>query len=547
MNFINMKIGTKLAFGFGSVLTIFLLVIVMSYKNFTQFKESDAWNIHTYQVILNAENILMSLINIETGQRGFVISGKDIFLEPVNMGKVDFDNHYAKIKALTSDNPKQQERLVKLQEVKNRLINETIETLIEARRNVANNQKTMDKVLAEFSEAKGKALMDELRRILDDIKGDEERLLVIRTNSMENLKSQTDISMTIGGVIGVFVSIFLALFIIRSVTRPILEIINVANRLAEGDLTMRIDVANRTDEIGVLQQAFRIMIGKLRELNRDLREGVEVIASSSTEILATVSQVATGAAETATAVSETSTTAEEVKQTAHLSHQKAKNVQDSAQKTAVVSATGHQAVAKTIEGMHHIREQMESIAESVVRLSEQGQAISEIIATVNDLAEQSNLLAVNAALEASRAGEYGKEFAVVAQEVKSLAEQSRQATAQVRVILMEVQKATSAAVMATEQGTKVVAAGVKQATEAGDSIQALAGSINEAAQAATQIAASNQQQLVGMDQIALAIANIRQATGQNLAGTQQLKASAQSLQSFGERLKGLVERQRLED
>ncbi|MEI6414778.1 MAG: CHASE3 domain-containing protein [Pseudomonadota bacterium] len=542
-----MKIGRKLAFGFGSVLGIFLFVIGMSYKNFTQFKESDAWNIHTYQVIINADNVLIALINIETGQRGFAISGKETFLEPLELGKTEFDIHYTKIKELTSDNPKQQERLAKLLEAKNRWMSEGIEPLIATRRGVADNYKTMDRVIATFSEAKGKALMDTIRVILDNIKEEEDRLLVIRTHAMENLKSQTDMAMIVGSVTGFFISLFLAFFIIRSVTRPISEIISVANRLAEGDLTLQIDVGNRADEIGALQRAFQSMIGKLRELNRDLREGVGVLASSSTEIFTTVSQLATGAAETATAVSETSTTAEEVKQTAHLSHQKAKNVQESAQKTAAVSETGHQAVTKTIEGMHHIREQMESIAESVVRLSEQGQAISEIIATVNDLAEQSNLLAVNAALEATRAGEYGKEFAVVAQEVKSLAEQSRQATAQVRVILMEVQKATSSAVMATEQGTKVVAAGVRQATEAGDSIRALASNIGEAAQAATQIAASNQQQLVGMDQIALAIANIRQATSQNLAGTQQLKASAQSLQAFGERLKTLVERQRLEN
>jgi methyl-accepting chemotaxis protein len=111
---------------------------------------------------------------------------------------------------------------------------------------------------------------------------------------------------------------------------------------------------------------------------------------------------------------------------------------------------------------------------------------------------------------------------------------------------MEVQKATSAAVMATEQGTKAVAAGVKQATDAGESIQTLAGSVAEAAQAATQIAASSQQQLVGMDQIASAIANIGLATTQNVAGTKQLEASAQSLQELGGRLKILVERQRVE-
>jgi methyl-accepting chemotaxis protein len=196
--------------------------------------------------------------------------------------------------------------------------------------------------------------------------------------------------------------------------------------------------------------------------------------------------------------------------------------------------------------MNRIQEQMESIAESVVRLSEQGQAIGEIIATVNDLAEQSNLLAVNAAIEATRAGEYGKGFAVVAQEVRSLAEQSRDATKQVRTILMEVQKATSAAVIATEQGTKAVAAGLKQATDAGESIGGLTGSVGEAAQAAIQIAASSQQQLVGMDQIATAIANIRQATTQNMAGTRQLEASAQNLQELGGRLKILVARQRVE-
>ena len=319
-----------------------------------------------------------------------------------------------------------------------------------------------------------------------------------------------------------------------------------AERVAAGDLTVVIDAGGESNQADTLERALQIMLVNLRETHRELREGFGVLASSSTEILATVSQVAASVSETATAVSETSTTAEEVKQTAHLSNQKAKAVQETSLRTASVSEAGRQAVADTLEGMNHIREQMESIAESVVRLSEQGQTIGEIIATVNDLAEQSNLLAVNAAIEATRAGEYGKGFAVVAQEVKSLAEQSRQATTQVRTILMEVQKATSAAVMATEQGSKAVAAGVKQANDAGESIRALSGSVGEAAQAATQIAASSQQQFVGMDQIASAIASIRQATAQNLAGTKQLEASALSLQELGARLKVLVERQRVE-
>src|SRR4028119_2044466 len=151
--------------------------------------------------------------------------------------------------------------------------------------------------------------------------------------------------------------------------------------------------------------------------------------------------------------------------------------------------------------MKRIRSQMSLLAESMMRLSEQSQTIGEIIATVDDLAQQSNLLAVNAAIEAAKAGEQGKGFAVVAQEVKSLADQSKQSTTQVRTILSDIQKATAAAVMATEQGNKAVEDGVRQSAAAGESIVALGANVTEASQAATQIAASSQQQLVGMEQV----------------------------------------------
>jgi methyl-accepting chemotaxis protein len=279
-----------------------------------------------------------------------------------------------------------------------------------------------------------------------------------------------------------------------------------------------------------------------RSVTRQVSESVSQLSSSAAEILAMTTQVAIGASETATAVNETTTTVEEVKQTAQVSSQKAKYVSESAQKAAQVSQVGKKSVQESIEGMNRIREQMESIAESMVRLSEQSQAIGEIIATVNDLAEQSNLLAVNAAIEAAKAGEQGKGFAVVAQEVRSLAEQSKRATAQVRTILNDIQKATSAAALATEQGGKAVEAGAKQSTEAGDSIRVLAENITEAAQAASQIAASSQQQLVGMDQMALAMENIKQASTQNVAGTRQAEKAAQDLQTLGQKLNQLVDR-----
>jgi hypothetical protein len=279
-----------------------------------------------------------------------------------------------------------------------------------------------------------------------------------------------------------------------------------------------------------------------RSINRQLRETITQLTASSAEILAMTSQVAGAAAETATAVSQTTATVEEVKQTVQVSSQKAKQVSDIAQETAQVSVSGQQAVDALIDGINRIRSQTISTADSISRLGEQSQAIGEIIATVNDLAEQSNLLAVNAAIEAAKAGDQGRGFAVVAQEVRTLAEQSRQATAQVRAILTDIQKATGLAVMATDLNGKAVEDGARQSGTAGTTIQTLSENIVNAAQAALQIAASSQQQLVGMDQVAMAMENIKQASVQNMAGTKQTEIAAQNLHAIGAQLKRLVER-----
>ncbi len=279
----------------------------------------------------------------------------------------------------------------------------------------------------------------------------------------------------------------------------------------------------------------------LKRVMLEIQNSVNILAPASAEILTTTTQVASGAAETATSVDETTTTVEEVKQTAQVASQKAQYVSDIAKKTAQASQTGKKSVDESVEMMNRIREQMGSIAESIVNLSEQSQMIGEIITAVSDLAEQSNLLAVNAAIEAAKAGEQGKGFAVVAHEIRSLAEQSKQATAQVRTILGDIQKATSTAVLATEQGSKAVETGVKQSAQTGESIRVLADSIVEAAQAATQIVASSQQQLTGMEQVIIAVSNIKQAMEQNVAGTKQTEKAAQNLHELGQKLKQLVE------
>ena len=533
------NIGNKITVSFAVSIVIFAAVATISYQGLRKNTEHIKWVEHTHEVLDTFDTTLVALTDSETGQRGFVITGIDSYLEPYLRAKEVMNKTLDMAKELTADNSAQQKRI------------DALRLLVAAK--VAELQETIDLRHTKGFEAavevirsdKGKRVMDEIRTVVSEMKSEEQSLLKKRQLESESSGTYLKLVIVLGTLLSALFLLSAGFWLTRSIARPIGAVTGVAERIAAGDLTVKVDAEERSDEIGVLQRALRTMVENLRDFNKEMQSGFGVIASSSTEILATVSQVATGASETVTAVSETMTTTEEVKQTAHLSSQKAIAVQANAQKTAAISEIGRQAVADTSDGLNRIREQMELIAESVVRLSEQGQTIGEIIAAVNDLAEQSNLLAVNAAIEATRAGEYGKGFAVVAQEVKSLAEQSRQATTQVRTILTEVQKATSAAVMATELGTKAVADGVKQSNEAGNAILELTKSVGEAEQAATQIAASSQQQLVGMDQIASAIVNIKQATTQSMAGSEQLKASVQGLQAMGGRMKVLVERQRV--
>ncbi len=350
----------------------------------------------------------------------------------------------------------------------------------------------------------------------------------------------TTLFLVLGALALVFV-IVLVIVLNRTIASPLVDISRIAAKIATGDLTINIAEEKRRDEVGVLAQAFRQMVERLRHAMTDTAQAVELLGSSASEILASTTQVASGTAETATAINETTTTVEEVRQAAQLSAQKAQSVSDSAQRVVQVSQEGQKAVEETSTGMDRIREQMETIAQTVVRLSEQGQSIGGIIASVTDLADQSNLLAVNAAIEAAKAGEQGKGFAVVAQEIKSLAEQSKQATAQVRGILSDVQKATSNAVMATEQGSKAVEAGVKQVAQAGEAIQILAETSEEAVQAAMQIAGF-QPAAGGRDGPDRdGHGKYQQAGAQNATSMKQMEIAAQNLHELGQKLKELVE------
>lgn len=330
-------------------------------------------------------------------------------------------------------------------------------------------------------------------------------------------------------ILTILVTGFLLYLIIKMIIKPLSQSLNLANKIASGDLEQLEYVSTRRDELGDLERAMHNVNDCLIQIIGQLVDEAKILTGSAQEIVTSVSEVSSATSETAVAMSETTTTVEELTQTAHVSADKANDVQVSAEDAIKTLQVSEKSLTTTIEDMQQIQERMTTISESIVKLSEHCQIIGEIIDTVNDLAEQSNLLAVNASIEAAKAGEQGKGFAVVAQEVRSLSEQSKQATVQVRAILNDIQNATGSAVLATEQGTKAVQKGVSQSSETSTSIRVLTEGITQVAQLATQISISSQQQVVGVGQVTYAMKNIKEASAQHVLHIQSIQSTLQDL------------------
>ena len=534
MNVQNWPIRRKLLAAFVLLLFIQIGVAAVTYNGINLSDTNTGWVTHTYEVTNGLKALLGDLKDAETGQRGYLITGEDSYLEPYTAALAMIDVDFDTVRTLTADNANQQARLDALEPLIAVKMAELKQT-IDLRRSSG-----FDAAQAVVLTDAGNDTMNQIRTMIADAQQEEQDLMAAR-NASARSSSQTVVwSLVVGALIAGIITITLATALTRSISKPLRELSLIAEQITNGDLSARIPENQRGDEIGVLAQAFRRMVEVLRRSTGNISQAISLLGSSANEILASTTQVAAGTAQTAASINETTTTVEEVRQAAELSAQKAQYVSDNANRVAQISQSGQRAVLETSTGMQLIRDQMGIIAQTVVRLSEQSQSIGGIIASVTDLADQSNLLAVNAAIEAAKAGEQGRGFAVVAQEIKSLAEQSKQATTQVRGILSHVQRATGNAVMATEQGSKAVEAGVKQAGQAGEAIRLLAESSDEAVQAAIQIVASSQQQVVGMQQIGVAMVNINQAGAQTAVSMKQMEGSAQDLQQLGEQLETLV-------
>ncbi|WP_454017343.1 methyl-accepting chemotaxis protein [Azospirillum sp. Marseille-Q6669] len=377
------------------------------------------------------------------------------------------------------------------------------------------------------------AMADQLASLHSDIS----RLSEAGRQNIRALYDDAVRSSILALIIVVALAVAIAILIGSSVTKRLGTAIGYVTQVGKGDLTKTVVVPG-DDELAELGTHLNEMTGNLRSMARTTRATAESMHAATAQIRASTQQQAASVAQQLAAVEETTATLSEITESGAQINRRAQDVAQNAQVAASNSETGLKAVEDTNQAMDAIREQAEAVAENIVILSERTQAIGEIILTVNDIAERCHLLALNAAIEAAAAGEHGRTFAVVASEIKSLADQSKEATAQVRSNLSEIQHGINASVMLTEEAVKRVGAGKRQTDATQSTIRDLAESVQESVLAFQQIVAGTNQQQIGLEQVIQALQNIREASSQTAAGTRQLEGAATNLNDLGQ---GLVE------
>ena len=363
-------------------------------------------------------------------------------------------------------------------------------------------------------------------------------------HSVQETYRETLISVLTVCLLGLFSAIGITVWIRLFIMQPVRDFVRFITAVGTGDLTQRTTLSG-SDILGTVGKNLNRMVEGLTDMTRQVISTTERIGSSAAELQAQAQQQSAAASEQNASIQQITSTIAEVSTSGAGISDRANQVASSGESAIDASHSGLEAAEQTVKAMVSIRQQAGEVAENIVSLTEKTRSIGEIIATVKDISERSNLLAFNASIEAAAAGEHGETFSVVAEEIKRLADQAKNATTQVRTLLEDVQQGISKAVMLTEEAVKRTESGEHTSESALSTIRQLVASVETSVNAFHQIMAATGQQQIGVQQVAHSVENIRETSEQTASGVAQLEEAAADMAAISDQLRTLVERYRL--
>lgn len=344
-------------------------------------------------------------------------------------------------------------------------------------------------------------------------------------------------------MLGIVLTIVIVTYLmLRSIVlKPLAHVATITKDIAqgEGDLTKRVPVTGN-DEISQLGVYFNLFIEKLQKMISKVAHVTDKVASASVELSATAEEISKGTDTLTSRASQTAAAVEEMNATVSQVAQNSGKAATLAQETVKTAKDGGTVVADTISGMQHLSDAVSNSATIIAELGKSSDQIGEIVRVIEDIADQTNLLALNAAIEAARAGEQGRGFAVVADEVRKLAERTTKATKEIGDMIRQIQQDTRGAVDSMQQGTQKVSGGVELVNKTGEALTRIVQMVSESADMIRQIAVASEEQSVATQQIATDIENVAKVTRESASGANESAKASHDLSQLAVELQGIV-------
>ncbi len=526
--FNKLSISQKLYLSFATIVVIIAILVGSAYRGFEAVQSATRSNIHTYQVLGDAQNALEQLINIETGMRGFVIASQDSFLAPLLAGEKAFDEKLQSLKQLTADNPEQQRRLATLDDTQKRWLSEDVNPILAMRKDLTARNQPDDLLDQRITSGADKAKMDSMRAILAEITAAETRLLEMRSKDMADARQFALMVLLWGGIAAAVLSVVLATSLGRSITARLQSAIDAATAIANGKLDTVIDTSSH-DELPKafdrMQTRLRATIQQINQAANQLVAAVQQISGASTQLSGAIHEQSSSASMMAATIEELTVSIHHVSENADEAHQ-------IASQSGQQSQEGAQVIEGTLSSMSGIAKTVQHSSAQVADLGQHSEQISSIISVIRGIADQTNLLALNAAIEAARAGEHGRGFAVVADEVRLLAQNTGKSTMEIATMIEKIQAGVRETVDTMRSGVEEVNQGVERAGIAGQAIVGIRDSSAKVLHVVDQISFALREQTAASQDVARSVERSAQMAEQNNQSVQELLKTSNSLNTL---------------
>lgn len=478
--------GRKIAAGFALAFLLLFGIGMVAYRSLAELANTSRSVTHAYMVLEHIGNVLSLLKDAETGQRGFIITGEESYLEPYNSAAESLPGVMKDLRDLTVASANQQKRITQAEPLIAQKLTE-LKRVIDIRR-----KGNFEEAAKEVRTGAGKTYMDDLRADLGQMEEEERDALKQRAEEVD-LSSAGAKATIVYGTALCLVFVMAAGFVIT------------------------------------------------RSLSTQIGAAVRHVQSSSAELQSAANQQASGAKESSTAMTEITTTISELLATSRQIAESAQRVAHVAEETSSAARSGDGTVQKSHDSVNVIKRQVDLIVSHMLDLGKKSQQIGGILEIINELSEQTNILAINATIEASGAGDAGKRFAVVADEIRKLADRVGGSTKEIRILIDEIRAAVNTTVMATEGGSKAADLGARQFADVTSAFKQIADLLETTTAAAREIELSTKQQATAVEQVNIAASNVAKAAKETEVSSGQTLQTAGQLAGLSRELIRLIQ------